>query len=364
MLAPAVPQRSTLVAQTVALLDQGIQEARWIGELPGQHELCQQLLISRTTLRAALRRLDRKGTIELRQGCATSIRPRLPGRQAVRRLTQVVVLLPEPLWRLRPSVGRWVGELRPQLQNADLELVIVEGGRHYRRGPPAHLEKLVRAHPQAAWVLFASTLAMQSWFAGRRLPVILVGRGFPGIALPSIEYDHVAIAQHAATRFGAAGHQRTAILLQETGSAADATTCDAFAAACGSDRPRPVVLRHDGSFAQIESRLRRLAGLTPRPTGLFVTKTHPMLAALTLLPGLGIAVPRDLSLICREDDPFLEFVTPAVARYHSDASSIARKLAIALTRLAGGEQLPVAHDLLMPRFVSGRSVGPPPVRQD
>lgn len=364
MHAPAVPQRSTLVAQTVALLEEGIRAGRWVGLLPGQHELCHQLLISRTTVRAALRALARRGLIDQRQGCPTRIRSGHPARQAEHRLTRAVVLLPEPLWRLRPSVGRWVGELRPQLQPAGIELVIVEGGRHYRRGPAAHLEKLVRAHPRAAWVLFASTQAMQSWFADRRLPVILVGPGFPGIALPSIEYDHAAIAQHAANRLGAAGHARMAILLQETGSAADATTCNAFAAACGPARPRPVVLRHDGSLAQIESRLRHLVGMVPRPTALFVTKTHALLAALTLLPRLGLAVPRDLSVICREDDPFLDFVTPAIARYHSDSSAIARKLAIALSRLAGGEPLPAVHDLLMPRVVSGRSVESPPVRPD
>lgn len=362
MHAPVVPQRSTLVAQTVTLLEQGVREGRWVGVLPGQHELCHQLLISRTTVRAALRVLARRGIIDLRQGSPTRIRSGQPARRVPHRPTQAVVLLPEPLWRLRPSVGRWVAELRPQLLPAGLELVTVEGVRHYRRGPAAHLEQLVRAHPRAAWVLFASTQAMQSWFSTRRLPVILVGPGFPGIALPSIEYDHAAIAQHAAARLGAAGHERMAILLQETGSAADATTCDAFAAACGPTRPRPVVFRHDGSLAQIESRLRRLVAMVPRPTALFVTKTHALLAALTLLPRLGLAVPRDLSVICREDDPFLDFVTPAIARYHSDASAIARKLAIALSRLAGGEPLPAVHDLLMPRVVSGRSVEAPPVR--
>ena len=57
-----------------------------------------------------------------------------------------------------------------------------------------------------------------------------------------------------------------------------------------------------------------------------------------MLPQLGIVIPRDLSVICREDDPFLGYFVPAVARYSSDASAIARKLAVMLARLAEAEQ--------------------------
>jgi hypothetical protein len=51
-----------------------------------------------------------------------------------------------------------------------------------------------------------------------------------------------------------------------------------------------------------------------------------------------------------------------VARYPSDSSAIARKLAVALARLAAGEVLKFTHDRLMPRFVAGQSLGAVPVR--
>ena len=77
------------------------------------------------------------------------------------------------------------------------------------------------------------------------------------------------------------------------------------------------------------------------------------------MPRLGLQIPRDLSVICREDDPFLGFLVPAVARYSSDASAIARKLALALTRLAAGQPTKATHERIMPRFVAGQSLGPP-----
>jgi LacI family transcriptional regulator len=256
-------------------------------------------------------------------------------------------------------VTRWVSELRPLLQRFELDLLIVEGGLHYRGRPERHLEKLLHSHPRAAWVLFGSTLAMQRWFEGRALPVILFGAVFPGIKLSSVEYDHAAIAQHATTTLAAMGHRRTAILLQQTGSAADGATCDAFAAGRKGGTPAPLVLEHDGSLAQIEAQLRRLARMAGRPSALFVTKSYAIPAAFTLLPQLGLQVPRDLSIICREDDPFLDYVVPAVARYSTDPSAIARKIAVALARLAHGEAPRITHDRIMPRFVTGRSIAAP-----
>ncbi len=356
MTAPLVPQRSSLVTQTVAVLEHGLREARWRGQLPGQHTLCAELMISRTTLRAALHELAHRGHIELAQGRPMTIRPKGARAPARRAITRVVLLLPEPLWRLRPAIAQWSGELRPRLQRAGLDLGLREGGPHYGRQPARSLERLVRAHPGAAWVLFGAGLAMQQWFAQRELPVVLAGSAFPGIELPSVEYDHAAIAQHAAAHLAAAGHKRTAILLQRTGSAADRVTCDGFARA---GAPAPLVLEHDGTLAQIDARLRRLVQLAERPTALFVTKSHAVPAVLTILPRLGLQIPRDLSVICREDDPFLGFLVPAVARYSSDASAIARRLALALTRLAAGQPVKATHERIMPRFVPGQSLGPP-----
>ncbi|MBM3855698.1 MAG: GntR family transcriptional regulator [Verrucomicrobia bacterium] len=355
-----IPQRSTLVTQTIALLEDGLREGRWTAQLPGQHELCDQLAISRTTLRAALRVLARRGLLDLRQGRPMAITRRAAAEEAMVRPARVVVLVPAQLWRLRPSVAHWVSELGSLVQRANLDFIVNEGDQQYSANPASYLTRLLQSHPRSVWILFASTRAMQTWFHSRQLSTILVGSVFPGLELPSIEYDHAAIALHAAAQLAAAGHRRTAILLQRTGSAADATTCNAFAAVRGAGAPPPLILEHDGSLPHIKSRLNRLAALPQRPTALFVTKTLAVPAVYTMLARLGLSIPHHLSVICREDDPFLEYLVPAVARYSSDSAVIAHKLAQAIARLAGGQPLRVTHDRLMPRFVPGESVGPPP----
>lgn len=359
MPATLLPQRSSLVAETVAVLERGLREARWRGQLPGQHTLCAELMISRTTLRAALRELARRGHIQLAQGCATAIRRRGAAASAGSRISRVVLLLPEPLWRLRPTVGRWTGELRALLHHSGLELIQVEDRRYYAAKPEPRLARLRDAHPGSAWVLFAATLAMQRWFAASGLPAIVAASYFPGIALPSVEYDHAAIAQHAAARLAALGHRRTAILLQHTGTAADDATRDAFAAARPAGAPPPVLLEHDGSPGRIEARLRTFVALRERPTAIFISKSHAVPAAFTILPRLGLTIPRDVSIICREDDSFLDYLVPAVTRYASDPSAIARRLALSLSRLAAGHALANSHVRLMPRLIAGASIAIP-----
>lgn len=355
-----IPQRSTLVSQTTALLERGIGDGRWAAQLPSQSELCRHFAISRTTLRLALQALQRRGQIRVSQGCPAIILRRSQAGLTPPRISRVVLMLPEPLWCLRPSVARWAGELRPLVERLGMEFVLSENSQPYRARPEAHLEKLVQSHPASAWVVFGSTRTMQAWFANQGGPTILVGAAFPGIDLPAIAYDHAAIAQHAAAKLAAAGHERTAILIQRTGSAADATTCEAFAANRKTGAPVPVMLEHDGSLLQIESRLRQFARMAQRPTALFVTKSHAIPAVLTVLPQLGIKIPRDLSVICREDDPFLGYLVPTVARYSSDASAIARRLAVMLARLARGQSLNITYERLMPKFVVGRSIAPAP----
>ena len=68
-----IPQRSSLVSQTIALLERGMKEGRWAAQLPSQSELCRHFAISRTTLRLALQALQRRGKIQVSQGCPAII---------------------------------------------------------------------------------------------------------------------------------------------------------------------------------------------------------------------------------------------------------------------------------------------------
>src|SRR5688572_2182208 len=91
-----LPQRTSLVAQTAAIIIEEIESGTWAGWLPGEYELCEQLHVSRTTLRGALDQLHRDGLIKCHQGRRREIvssRHLRPKGQSNR----VVALMPDPL---------------------------------------------------------------------------------------------------------------------------------------------------------------------------------------------------------------------------------------------------------------------------
>ena len=63
-----MPHRQNLVESAVQVLISRLDSGRWVGFLPGERALCEELQISRPTLRKALEVLEREGRVEVTQG--------------------------------------------------------------------------------------------------------------------------------------------------------------------------------------------------------------------------------------------------------------------------------------------------------
>jgi DNA-binding GntR family transcriptional regulator len=58
-----IPKRASLVAQVAEILRQELREGKWRDALPSESSLCDQLKVSRNTLRSALETLRRERLI-------------------------------------------------------------------------------------------------------------------------------------------------------------------------------------------------------------------------------------------------------------------------------------------------------------
>jgi hypothetical protein len=72
---------------------------------------------------------------------------------------------------------------------------------------------------------------------------------------------------------------------------------------------------------------------------------------------VGLRFARDLALINRDDDPFLEHIVPCVACYSVDATLFARQLSRLVLQMACAGFVPCRDHRLMPRFVPGETLG-------
>lgn len=348
-----LPQRASLVAQTAELLRETIASGQWPHWLPGELELTRRLHVSRVTLRAALSELEREKLIRAGQGRRREIIRQRATRPVAALSRTVALLSPVPLHRLVTSTIFWIDELREHLTAAGWSLEVHESAAAYRRRPAHALEELAaRLHP-AGWILFRSTPEMQRWFSERALPAVIAGSRHPEVTLSSVDVDHFAICRHAAGRFLAHGHAELAIVRPESKLAGDLESVAGFHSGTGCEVPAAI---HDGSIRSICAHLRRLFARSPHPTGLFVFQALHMLTVLGWLQRRGLRVPDDVSVVCRDDDPFLEFVVPVPARYALNAALFARKISRLATGLVAAGAIRPRDYRILPNFVAGETL--------
>lgn len=354
-----IPQRSSLVAETLRVLREAIASGRWQDELPGERRLCEEWHISRPTLRAALTALAAEGLVTIAQGRPTRVTQRPRGtevaeKSASQNLT-VGLLSPEPLHAMPPFVLLWVDELRSQLASEG-HLLQVHVGRAWSGGknPARALQSLTATVPASAWVLYRSTEAMQRWFQQKQVPCVVVGSVFRGLSLPSVDRDYRAVCRHAVSVMATRGHQRLCLLIQEPQYAGDRESEAGFAEGLQEAAPRGItghIQRHDGSREGLLNALDRLVSARQRPQALLIARSSCALTVCTALMQQGLRIPRDMAVVCRDDDSFLDETVPQIARYSVTAGAFAKRI-FRLVRQPGSR----VDTKVMPEFVRRESL--------
>lgn len=348
-------QRMSLAAQTAGILRDLIAAGTWSENLPGERELCARLRISRPTLRAALEILRKEGRLKVAHGRQTQICRKKNSVSRAAASHHVGLLTPVPLHRMPPFVMFWVDELRERLAEHGFDLLLQINPATQPARPERALERLVAETRSTVWVLFLSTEPMQRWFATRALPCVVAGSCFPGIQFPSVDIDYRAASRHAANLFAAKGHQRIAALLPGTKTAGDHASELGFLEGSGK-KVSAQVIRHNETVEGICEKLDGLTKGNQSVNGLLVARSAHALTALTYLQRRGLRLPGEMALISRDDDDFLNWVVPKIARYACNPKTFARKISQLVLQLAKEGSAPVRKILLMPELVRGETI--------
>ncbi len=358
------PRYSTLTQQVAQAIEEQIRAGVLREALPGERRLGASMQVGRRTIRAAVAILAARTLVRVAHGLPTRIlRPPAvrAGRPPLRSISLVV---PQSLHELQPHATVFIDPLRTLLNENGFRLDTHVGRSFFSRQPGAALRRLVARFPCDAWLLAVSNRSCQTWFHARGLPAVVIGSSHEGVALPCIDLDMQATTRHAAQLLLRRGHRRLGLVIGDSDWVGERRTEEGFLEGVRQfgRGAQGRVFKHAAHPAALRQLAVQVRQGEMAPTALVVANPYTYLTLSGLLAEQGVRVPRDLSLLCREDEYCFRHLAITPSRYvydpHARAKVIFATLMAAMrpagARLVGGRTI-----LMFPRFLEGASIAPP-----
>ena len=353
------PRFLTLAEQVARTLENDIRRGALGGSLPGERQLVETLQVSRRTIRAATEILRQKKLIRTAHGLNSMITSRSRSMSDRSPTRTIGMLLPMPLDEIKPFANL-VDKLRTLLSANGYRLETHFEERYLSRRPAAALELLVARFSYDGWILASANRACQAWFCSQGIATVLHGPAHDGVTLPCVDIDMLAASRHAANVLLRKGHRHLALVIAETDWAGHLKTEQGFLAAVRESGGEAVghVLRHRGDVTGLKQAIARALQSAAPPTALFIVNPHHYIAVAAILAAKGLVVPRDISLLCRDDDICLRYLPIEPSRYVYSSQTMAKEIFAVLMRImrAGPGHRPMKSVLMLPKFVEGASL--------
>ena len=357
-----LPRRHSLASQVVEILQEQITAGAWHEWLPSERELAEKLHVSRNTLRAAIAQLARSGIVRARHPVGTQIvRTGSAAFVKEQRTHTIGLLSPDPIDLFRPNVALIVDELRGQLADIGLKLRAHHGQRYFSTGSGRALARLVTEHPYDCWILVLASEESKRWFHVSQVKCVVSGSCAPGVGLPFVDLDYRALCRHASGQMIRLGHRRLAYFAERSSRAGIVECRLGFLEGIALDRHGGAtgeVVYHQNTTESMKKGLDRLFASTAAPTAMLVTNPHHYLFAQTYLQNRGLNVPRDVSLVSADDDPFLAYVHPSPTRYEFNAHTFASRLFKLVMKVVDDDVIARKENRIMPDYLRGATLAP------
>jgi LacI family transcriptional regulator len=221
---------------------------------------------------------------------------------------------------------------------------------------------LIGKNPHGCWILTLSNAVIQRWFAKNEVHCVVAGSVHAGLSLPYRDLDHRAMCRHAAGVLLGLGHRKLAFVTAKSQQAGDLESDTGFVEGVQKSwhaGAEAYVCRHDGSVTGIDHALRRLMEQSLPPTAMLVANANHYLTVVSTLALMGRRVPQDVSVISRDDAPFLSYLVPTPARYTAGVQVLTRSLLRLVLQILSGDLTAQRGIRLMPEFIRGGSLAPP-----
>lgn len=190
------------------------------------------------------------------------------------------------------------------------------------------------------------------------LPIVLMDRFYKSTTLPYVTTDNYQGGRMATSRLLSRGHGLIACIQGEKSSMPNTERVkgymDEMASNGHKDSIRVVGNEFSAQCGYLETQL--LLRDTARPTALFTLSNTILLGALKAIRERGLRIPEDISVICFDDNPFMDYITPVPTRVRQPVEDMAKLAVKIMFEKIGGVSDKLSQLKLSPTIVEGGSI--------
>lgn len=319
--------------QLADYLKEEIRSRTWTGTMPGESWLVKNLQVGRDTVRAAMIYLEEARVIAA-QGKGQRRRI-VMNEGGYAKSFRVTLILHGPRDRHEEIVHDITLQLSQRGYQTDVApRSLVELGMK-----PEKVAKLVKHAKTDAWVVAAASSEVLAWFAAHPAPAFALYGRFSRLSIAGIGPDKFPAYRAALRRLVELGHRRIVLLQPEEARKPEVALLPrrilGEMEAQGITPGTYHLPDWERSPAGLRKCLNELFALTP-PTALFIEEATEFIAVQQHLARRGIFAPRDISLICSDDNPFFEWCDPPVSCIRWSTRPVVRRVVRWVDNIAAG----------------------------
>ncbi len=324
----------------------------WIGMMPGSPQLSAALGIDRKTIDAAMCLLEEDGLL-IAQGAGRKRKIILPSRRAPTNLRIAILANEEDDCKVD-----YVMNLMFALNEAGHKAFYAPRFLNEMGMNVKLVKRLVLQTEADAWLVVAASRDVLQWFSKQPLPVFSLFGRRRGLPIAAAGPDKIPVLAEVTRKLIALGHKRIVMMVRPprripTPGALERAFLMELAAhqLPVSDYNLP---SWDESIGSYLARLDSLFASSP-PTALIVDEIPQLVGTLQYLARKSIRVPEDVSLICTDHSPSLNWCDPPISHIRWDSRPVIRRILRWASNISRGKK-DLRQTLTPAEFVYGGTI--------